>query len=62
VATDSSIGTLASPNRAIPARSPSASANGRTEDQGHVLDRVVVVDVEIAPRRDLEVEEAVVGE
>ena len=35
---------------------------GRPEDEGHVLDRVVLVDLQIAGGADLEVEQPVVGE
>jgi len=51
-------GDGASPKRAMPARSPSASPTA-AEHEGHVLDRVVLVDVEVARRPDVEVEEAV---
>ena len=45
VASDSSIGTLASPKRLIPARSPSALANAEPEHERDVLDGVVLVDL-----------------
>ena len=47
---------------AIPARSPSASANADAEHERDVLDRVVLVDLEVAVGVDREVEQAVVGE
>ena len=62
VASASSIGTLLSPKRRMPARSPSASANAAPEHERDVLDGVVLVHLEVAGRPDLEVEQAVVGE
>ena len=53
---------MLSPKRRIPARSPSASANAAPEDERDVLDRVVLVDLEVAVGLDREVEQAVVGE
>ena len=43
---------------------PVAEGGGerRAEDKGDVLDRVVLVDVEVAVRLDVEIEQAVVGE
>ena len=56
------MGTAASPKRRMPARSPSASASAAPEHERHVLDRVVLVDLEVAGRPDVEVDQAVVRE
>ena len=59
---DSSIGTVASPKRTIPARSPSASANAAPRTSA-TSSTVWCSSTSRSPRRpDLEVEQAVVGE
>ena len=56
------MGTAASPKRAMPGPVAERGGEGRSQDQGHVLDSVVFVDDQVAGGGDLEVEEGVVGQ
>ena len=62
VARASSIGTLASPNRCDPGAVAERLGERGPEHERDVLDRVVLVDLEVAVGLDREVEQAVVGE
>ena len=62
VASDSSIGTALSPNRRDPGPVAERLGEGGAEDEGDVLDGVVLVDLEVAVGVDREVEQAVMGE
>ena len=56
------MGTRASPKRVMPARSPSACGDGGAQHERHVLDGVVLVDLQVAGGGDLDVDERVVRE
>ena len=62
VASASSIGTALSPNRCDPGPVAERLGEGGAEHERDVLDRVVLVDLEVAVGVDREVEQAVVGE
>ena len=62
VASDSSIGTALSPKRCDPGAVAERLGERGAEHERDVLDRVVLVDLEVAVGRDGQVEQAVVGE
>ena len=62
VASDSSIGTALSPKRCDPGAVAERLGERGAEDERDVLDRVVLVDLEVAVGVDRQVEQAVVGE